>query len=279
MTPHLGPGTSGLAGGVWAIVAGSLLFVGPLVLVAVVGLVLSSRRTPQGTRTAVAQRRFQFQGTLVGSIVGVPLVWMAAAEYAPVSVLGGYVAATLVWGVRQARPSTGRLRTASLRPRNPLDHVPLWVTTLACSLAFATSAINAGPLWTPAVPWWKSSSVATQIVSQTLSIQSAGLVVASTACLLLGRRALTRLALVPEAPSSKNPSRDLARSVASAVVAIEFLVLAATLIFASGAQPHRPATGHDLSRVLTWAALAASTCALIVWARLGWRRPQSAFRS
>lgn len=226
-------------------------------------------------------------GLAAGAVAGVLSIWSAQGQLAPALVAIGYLFGVLLGELLAVPAPSGTVRTAVVRTREAGRYLPHWavwvavaagtVSVLAPLLFAVLPRVRYGP-WSP-----DGADEGSTLPGGTLSWPAAATTVplAAVAVLgvLVGNLLARRIALLP--PVAPDPVADervrcrIARAGAGAVIGIELLTLAASVISASSGLAVPSAVGgadYLASRILVWTGFCLAGLGVLAWCVLGSRR-------
>jgi hypothetical protein len=282
---------------IWIVLA--VVFVGVPALVIASALLLRARASRAafgrgasdgGHRHASHVTHYAIGGLAIGMLAGLMLVLDSRGGFAPLACAVGYLLG-LLFGEFSAEPATsGSLRAAIVRARQPSDYVRPWIQlvivivaafVLAAPIAYVLAPDIRYGSWHPVPGDRFTLPGGTTTWPGPLTTAAAALF--AVLVLLLGAATLCRIAARPPLSvaadhlSDELLRRQSGRAVAGAVLGIELLVLAALLIAGSeglavpiAALAPAAYTGN---RVMVWAGLCCALAAIPAWLALsGWIR-------
>ncbi|HEX4787475.1 MAG TPA: hypothetical protein VH372_03370 [Actinospica sp.] len=251
----------------------------------------ATRRTGHGASAgpAAAVRRARLgrlAGLGVGAAAGIVSIWFGQGLPAPALVAIGYLFGVLK-ELLSVPPPSGTVRTAVVRTREAGRYLPRWAVWVAvgtgaiCVLTPLLFAVLPRVRYAP----WSPDGGDPRFTAPggTLSWPAAGTSVPLAAIAVLGVLAGSLLAhriallpaLVPDPIVDEKLRCRIARAGAGAVIGIELLTLAASVIAASSGLAVPGAVGGTdrlASRILVWAGVGLAAGAVLAWCVLGSRR-------
>lgn len=227
-------------------------------------------------------------GLGIGALVGALTFWDGQGLLAPAVVVTGYLMGVLFGELLAAPTPSGPVRVASLRPRTGSAYLPRWPVRLALAAGLVTVVspllfvllprLRYGP-WQPFV-----GQDAPRLPGGTLSWPSletsVPLALGAVVVIVAGAVVVRRLAVLPPVSPDQSTDEQARRnsvwSAVGAVLGVELLLLAATVISASEGLAVPGAGGgaaYQASRALVWSGLGLALTAVMVGCALGrWRR-------